>query len=406
MKRFLRIAAVAGTLALGLEPAAAQQQLGAGSTAEGRTAPGWTFTPSFGFGDMYDDNISLFTQGTAEGQRDDFVQSYYPSADLRYLGKYTSLNAGYSGGFLNYQTFSALNRWDQRGRAELRRRETARFNWNAGTTYAAAPSTDFVELAGIPYRRVGAQTFDLRGGVEYKLSARDALTGSYQYQSIAFGRPIVDRDVLRGGHVQQYLATYRRQLDERLSIGADYSYRESQVRDDNTPFGLQQIQAAAVYSLSPEWTLNAGAGFVHLQSTAITEARTGPSWRVALERRRGLAAFTVDYLRSYIPSLGFGGSGQNQELGAALRLPLFNSRHWYTEQSTMYRDDQPLTSIIHQLPLHSFRTFSVLGWDTGRWLRIEGFYNHVQQTSTLVGGDVSINRVGFQIVTSKPMRLQ
>jgi hypothetical protein len=39
-------------------------------------------------------------------------------------------------------------------------------------------------------------------------------------------------------------------------------------------------------------------------------------------------------------------------------------------------------------------------------VRIEGFYTRVQQTSLHVGGQLYRNRVGFQIVTSKPMRVQ
>lgn len=407
MQRFIRIAVAALLVGVSLEPARAQQRLGGGmSPSEGPSEPGWTFTPSFGFGDMYDDNISLFGEGTAEGQRNDFVQSYYPGADLRFVGRHTGFSGGYSGGFLNYQTFSALNRWDQHAHMQFRRAESERLKWSADGNYTAAPSTDFVELAGIPYRRVGAQTMDARGNLEYVLSRRDVVTGSYQFQSVAFDRPIIDSAVLRGGRIQQYMTTYRRRLDERLSIGADYSFRRSNVTNDITSFDIQQLQAAATYMLSPEWSLNAGGGFVHLQATAISQARTGPAWRVSIERHRGLSAFHVDYLRSYIPSLGFGGTVQNQEVGGSLRLPLFNSRRWYTEHSAMFRDDQPLTAIELQLPLRSFRTFSAIGWDSGYWFRIEGYYNHVQQTSTLVGGNLAANRVGFQIVASKPMRLQ
>jgi hypothetical protein len=39
-------------------------------------------------------------------------------------------------------------------------------------------------------------------------------------------------------------------------------------------------------------------------------------------------------------------------------------------------------------------------------VRIEAFYARVQQTSRQVGGELFRNRVGFQIVTSKPMRVQ
>jgi len=39
-------------------------------------------------------------------------------------------------------------------------------------------------------------------------------------------------------------------------------------------------------------------------------------------------------------------------------------------------------------------------------VRIEAFYARVQQSTLRPGGDVDRNRVGIQIVTSKPMRMQ
>ena len=72
----------------------------------------------------------------------------------------------------------------------------------------------------------------------------------------------------------------------------------------------------------------------------------------------------------------------------------------------MYRDNEPLTDLVQQLPLRSLRTYSIVGWEPQRWVRFEGFYSRVQQTSLRAGGLLYRNRVGIQIVTSKPMRVQ
>ena len=72
----------------------------------------------------------------------------------------------------------------------------------------------------------------------------------------------------------------------------------------------------------------------------------------------------------------------------------------------MFRDNQPLTSTVEQLPLRSLRTFSILGWEPQNWMRLEAFYSRVQQTSLRAGGQLYRNRIGFQIVTSKPVRMQ
>ena len=47
---------------------------------------------------------------------------------------------------------------------ELRRQESARLKWFVRGTGAAVPSTDLIELGGIPYRRSGAIEEEGRGG--------------------------------------------------------------------------------------------------------------------------------------------------------------------------------------------------------------------------------------------------
>ena len=110
-------------------------------------------------------------------------------------------------------------------------------------------------------------------------------------------------------------------------------------------------------------------------------------------------------MRSFIPSFGFGGTIQNQEAGVGYRTALFGSRRWYTDHSAVFRDDSPLTAMVEQLPLRSLRTNSVLGFAPQPWVRLEAFYSRVQQSSLRAGGLVYRNRVGFQIVTSKPVRV-
>ena len=64
----------------------------------------------------------------------------------------------------------------------------------------------------------------------------------------------------------------------------------------------------------------------------------------------------------------------------------------------MFRDDQPLTDILNQLPLRSLRTNSVIGWTPQVWVRVEGFYSRSQQSSLRFGGqdepDGTSTRVG------------
>jgi hypothetical protein len=383
----------------------AQEKLGSGAPAADHRA-GWTFTPTLGFAEAYDDNVSLFGRNTAEGQRNDYISTIFPAADLHYGGKHTMFDVGYTGSFLDYRTLSILNRWDQRARFELRRQETARLKWSGRAAAAMIPTTDLVELGGIPFRHMGARTADGRAGVEYTLSATDSILHTLSYQLVDFDRSADVRANLRGGRVFESSDAWRHKFNGRLAVGMDYSFRRASVIGDLEPFYLHTTEAAVDYELSPLWGFSGGAGVVYLQDTALTAARTGPAWRASLERHAGGRSFHVGYIRSYIPSFGFGGTIQNQEVGVGFRTPIFGSRRFYTDNSAVFRDNQPLTATGEQLPLRSLRTYSIIGWEPQPWVRFEAFYARVQQSSLRAGGRLDRNRVGFQIVTSKPMRMQ
>ncbi|MBW8867285.1 MAG: hypothetical protein JF610_08095 [Acidobacteria bacterium] len=385
--------------------ASAQERVGGSAPAPSYRA-GWTFTPSFGFSETYDDNISLFGVNTAEQQNNDVVASYFPEADVHFSGKHTSFASGYSGSFLDFRTYSTLNRWDQRAHADLRRQETASLKWFANGNMALVPTTDLVDLGGIPYRRTGARTANGRGGVEYSLSATDAIALTSDFQSVEFDREPLDVTTLRGGHAFESIAAWRHKVDPRLAVGLDYSYRLATIVGDPETFTLHGAQGAFDYDLSPLWSMSGGGGIVYVQATTTLAGHAGPAYRISLERHRAGRTFHVGYLRSYIPSFGFGGTISNQSASVAFHTPLFSDRRFYLDVSGMFRDDEPLTSTTLQLPLRSLRAYTTFGFAPQPWVHLEGFYVRVQQTSTHVGGQIYRNRVGFQIVTSKPVRIE
>jgi hypothetical protein len=47
----------------------------------------------------------------------------------------------------------------------------------------------------------------------------------------------------------------------------------------------------------------------------------------------------------------------------------------------------------------------VVGYIARPWLRVEGFYTHARQDIRRAGGEFSHGRIGFQVVTFKPMRI-
>jgi len=403
MKRIWLIAAASLTLLSG-GGVGAQERMGSAAPAPAYR-PGWTLTPTFGVAETYDDNISFFGRNTAEEQNDDYIATYFPEVDLHYAGHHTQFGSGYTGSFLDYRSHSGLNRWDQRGRIEVRREETAQIKWFAHGNAAAVPTTDLIDLGGIPFRRTGATTMDGRAGVEYVISGTNAVSTSVNYNRVDFERPDDVSAFLRGGHIFESMSAWRHKIDERMALGADYSFRRASIVGDAEPFNLHSTQAAIDYEISPIWSLSGAGGIVYMESTPTIEGRTGPAWRIAVERHRVGRTFHVSYLRSFIPSFGFGGTVKNEQVSVGYRTPLFNNRRFYLDNVAVFRDDQPLTDISEQLPLRSLRTYTIFGWEAQPWVRIEAFYARVDQSSLRAGGRLDRNRIGFQIVTSKPVRM-
>lgn len=368
---------------------------------------GWTFTPTVGVAEAYDDNVTLFAVNTAESLNNDYVMTFFPSADLHYEGAHTQFGVGYGGSFLGYRTFDGLDRWDQHGSVDLRRQETARFKWFAHASGMTQPETDLINFGGIPYRKVGSTEIESRGGATYDVNARDSLTFTTSYQDIRFERTdLASPFYLRGGTLFDAMSEYRHKVSSRLAFGADYTYRRALVVGDPDHFDLHGIEGAVDYVLNELWSVSAAAGIVYMQPTLLQPSRTGPAYRIGVERHHDTTAFHVSYVDSYIPAFGYGGIVKSQELGAGFRAQLFGSRRFYTENSISFRDDTPIVASGILLPLRSLREYSVFGWQPDRWVRFEVFYARTDQTSTLPGGMINRNRIGFQIVTSKPMRMQ
>jgi hypothetical protein len=384
----------------------AQEQVGGGAPeASPSTPPGWTFTPAFGYAGTYDDNISLFGLDTAQEQNNDFISTYRPSVDVGYYGRHTRLSMDYAGSLLSYRTFTSLNRWDQRAKIDIKRQETARVRWFMRGAAAVLPSTDLIELGGIPYSHTGARTADGRAGVGISLTARDEVTSSLNFLGVDFDRQPGARAILLGGYIFESLTAWRHRFSQRLAIGTDYSLRRAAVVGELERFRLHSSEGAIDFELSPVWTFSGAAGLVYVEGTQTTPANTGPAWRLSLDRMYRRSMFHAGYSRSFIPSFGYGGMVRTQEAGVSYRTAIFGSRRWYTAHSAVFRDDRPLSSMVQQLPLRSLRTNSVVGWAPQEWMRLEAFYSRAQQTSLRAGGQLYRNRVGFQIITSKPVRV-
>jgi hypothetical protein len=108
------------------------------------------------------------------------------------------------------------------------------------------------------------------------------------------------------------------------------------------------------------------------------------------------------YGRSFVPSYGFGGTQQNEEVTARIHGPL--GRRLYAQTSLAWRRNEPLT--VGELKLVSWWFEGALGFNVRPWMRVEGFYNGVRQTIDRPGGLLNRNRIGVQLVAAQPVRMQ
>jgi hypothetical protein len=166
-------------------------------------------------------------------------------------------------------------------------------------------------------------------------------------------------------------------------------------------FDVQNGSIGVEYKLSDFTRVFAAGGVSMLASTETATNRIGPAVRLGLTRHFRTADVDLGYTRSFVPSYGFGGTMQNEEASARLRVPL--ARRIYTAGGLSWRRNDPLTDL--DLPLRSVWIEGTLGYAMTPWAHVEAFYGGTHQTIDRPGGVVDRNRFGFQVTTAKPMRI-
>jgi hypothetical protein len=62
--------------------------------------------------------------------------------------------------------------------------------------------------------------------------------------------------------------------------------------------------------------------------------------------------------------------------------------------------------VIAELPLRTYWIEASVGYAATPWVRFEGFYGGSHQTIDRPGGVLDRNRIGFQVITARPMRIR
>lgn len=393
------VAAAVGAL-LWTVPAAAQQS---DQTVEFQSyrIPGWTVTPSVAFGTIYDSNVALTTPlaSVGETQGDSFF-NVVPGGQLEFIGKRTDFSVHYRGFLRRYLDTDGLDGFDQRTSAGFKHAFTRRLSVFARNNFADSPTTDEVELNGVPFRRTGSRTNTFAAGTEYRLTKFTTLATRYDMTWVRFDRTDT---FLTGGWIHALRNELTHQLRERVSLGAEYSYRTASLDEGERDLGFQDAGGVVRFQLGPHTTGSAAAGVALLRDRSADVTRTGPYVRVGIAHDLEHANVGAAFERSYVPSFGFGGASSSQELRGHILMPLGRQRV-YVQGSGAWRRTMPFEEQVLELDTIWLR--STLGFAATRWARVEALYTYTRQDSIVTGGEVDRHRIGVQFVVSQPVRIQ
>jgi len=267
---------------------------------------------------------------------------------------------------------------------------------------AAVPTTELVQLVAVPFVRTGSTIEDFRTGAEVAFTKRTSAVMSYSFEWVSFDHTFTPSLSLLGGHSHGGTVAVRHLLSEQLALKAEYDLQHATLRGVQDTFDVQNGWFGAEYKFSEVTRASAEGGISRLDVTQFSASRTGPAWRLAVTHQVGKAGVNLLYSRSYVPSYGFGGTMQNEEITARVQVPL--ARRVTTASSLSLRRDDPLA--FGGLPLRSYWIEGNIGYAATPWVRIEAFYTGTFQRIDRPGGELDRNRVGFQIITAKPVRIR
>jgi uncharacterized protein (PEP-CTERM system associated) len=393
----------AALLVLTVATSAAAQLTEAGTPVR---PPGWSVTPAIGVSEMWDDNPTLAVEGDARPS--DLVTSVRPSLALGFRGPRTTLLGNYTGNFDFYRDLTGLNTRDHRAGFDLTQQLTPHVQLFARNQAMLSPTTaDAVEVSAAVLRRQTTRMNAFRGGIEAALARRTTLNLAYTTQWIDFERdeePVVGLqpglNLLQGGYSHGGKGELRHRVSQRVSIGADYDVQRAVVAGGTETIDVQSALGVTEFALAPSVSASLAYGHAWLAAGRNGFRDSGPAFNLGLDWQRRRTSGTLRYGRAFLPSFGFGGTFQNEELRATLRTDLTRWLQW--TGGVAVSDNDPLEP--GDPTLRSVSANTSLGWIVKRRLRLDGFVQHVSQDSGLAGGNVLRTRVGVQATVSQMVR--
>jgi hypothetical protein len=380
---------------------AVSARVSAQSSPTDEGTPGWIFTPSVSFGGMWDDNLLLAHEG--DNPPSDYGTPINPSGALDYTGRRVRFSSTYGGTFVVYRSLTELNSSQQQFTALMEARPARRLTMFVREGFAMAPTTDTLELAGVPFYRIGSRHNVVSGGIEAAVMRRAALSAVYSLSTVSFAEDEREAIGLQGGLAHEFLVSLSHAVSERLTLGGEYQVRRAVLSEGEDRFNIQTGSATFAYQVTPTVSISGLGGIARLGAGLTHDARMGPAVEAAITYEPRRATLSAAYQHTFIPSWGFGGTFQNQEWMGTVIVPFARNRAYLNGTITRY-DAESLE--IGQPSLQSWFLSSTVGYRATRWLSVEGYYGRAQQDSQVAGGARRRNEIGFRVVATKPLKLQ
>lgn len=398
VRRFV-LAAIAAAVAVC--PAAAQAPVQEVSPAP---VPGWTFTPGGVVGLVYDDNVAIAAApASTNSTQGSTLLTIEPTGRLAFTGRHSSMSTSYTGQFRRYKDLPALNGYSQHAQLSFEQQTSDLFTWSVQNSYADVPTTDEVELNGVPFQRSGTRTDNLGAGLVARVSPLSSLSVRYDLTWARFDR---SAPALTGGTINGFNSEFRRDLNGRLGVGIEGQLRFASVNLAAATTRFENIGGTLHYALAQFTEFTAALGLAYLQDPSRAITRSGPYTRVSIDQITPAGVYGASYERSFLPSFGFGGSTRSQEVRGWVDLPPIG-RRVFVQSSLAWRRSEPLEGLDIARDTTYLR--GSIGYAIARPIRVDGFYIYSRQAaleSRLAGGTINRSRVGVELTFFNPMRIQ
>lgn len=397
-----RLFAAAITLALvsaAASPVYAQSAPSTMPVADQQPA-GWSVTPALDYAFVWDSNVLFENVGSdivSEG-----VHMLKPNGALAFRNRRTMFGAQYIGAFAQYPTLASLNSYDQRLTVNALHQMTRRTSWFIRHGATVTPTTELLELVGVPFTRIGVHRQDLRTGITTLLGRTTTLSTSYNFQWVDFRPDADDVLILAGGHNHGATVSLSRTITRRASLTGEYDIQRASVVDGGQ-FNVHNSRAGVEYQISEPLQIFGGIGISSLDGSEGVPARRGPSVRLGLQHRTPAAEVGVLFSKAYTPNYGFGGTTDNEELTARLRVPV--TRRVVTSGSVSLRRNEPLNTDVGFF-LRSLWFHGSVGYLLNDWVRIEAFSSGARQMSDQPDGRINRYQLGIQVTAATTARIR